>query len=157
MITILAYLFAIIFLVGADQYTKLLVATYIPLNERLEVIPNFFNITHVRNTGAAWSLFEGQRSIFIIITVIAVIYFFYLLIKDKNKPFIYKVCYILVISGAIGNFIDRFINSYVIDFLSFRLFGFYDFPVFNIADCFLTIGFIIYIILSLVEMKNAKN
>ena len=139
MITYLAYIFTIVFLVGLDQYTKQLIVTYIPLNERLEIIPNFFNITHVRNTGAAWSMLEGQKLIFIVITIVAIIYFSYLLIKDKDKPFINKLCYLLIVSGAIGNFIDRLINSYVVDFLSFKLFGFYDFPVFNVADCFLTV------------------
>lgn len=157
MITYLAYIFTIIFLVGIDQYTKQLVVAYIPLNEHLEIIPNFFNLTHVRNTGAAWSMFEGQKQIFIVITIIAIIYFSYLLIKDRNKSFIYKLCYLLIVSGAIGNFIDRLTNSYVVDFLSFRLFGFYDFPVFNVADCFLTIGVFIYIILTILEMKHAKN
>ena len=157
MVTILAYLFTIIFLVGLDQYTKQLVVAYIPEGSKLEIIPNFFNITYVKNTGAAWSMFEGQRSIFIIITIAAVIYFSYLLIKEKDKPFINKLCYLLIVGGAIGNFIDRVLNAYVVDFLSFKLFGSYDFPVFNLADCFLTIGVFLYIILSLVEMKNAKN
>ena len=157
MITYLAYIFTIVFLVGLDQYTKQLIVTYIPLNERLEIIPNFFNITHVRNTGAAWSMLEGQKLIFIVITIVAIIYFSYLLIKDKDKPFINKLCYLLIVSGAIGNFIDRLINSYVVDFLSFKLFGFYDFPVFNVADCFLTVGVSIYIIISIVEMSREKN
>lgn len=157
MITVLAYLFTIIFLVGLDQYTKQLVVAYIPEGSKLEIIPNFFNITYVKNTGAAWSMFEGQRTIFIVITIASVIYFSYLLIKEKDKPFINKLCYLLIIGGAIGNFIDRVFNAYVVDFLSFKLFGFYDFPVFNLADCFLTIGVFLFIILSLVEMKNAKN
>ena len=79
MITILGYLFTIIFLVGLDQYTKNLIVTYIPEGKKLEIIPGFFNITYVKNSGAAWSMLEGQRTIFIIITVLAVIYFSYLL------------------------------------------------------------------------------
>lgn len=156
MITILGYLFTIIFLVGLDQYTKNLIVTYIPEGEKLEIIPDFFNVTYVKNSGAAWSMLEGQRTIFIIITVLAVIYFSYLLIKEKDKPFIFKVSYLLIIGGAIGNFLDRFVNAYVVDFLDFKFFG-YDFPVFNLADCFLTVGVFIYLIASLVEMKRAKN
>ena len=156
MITILGYLFTIIFLVGLDQYTKNLIVTYIPEGEKLEIIPGFFNVTYVKNSGAAWSMLEGQRTIFIIITVLAVIYFSYLLIKEKDKPFIFKISYLLIIGGAIGNFLDRFVNAYVVDFLDFKFFG-YDFPVFNLADCFLTVGVFIYLIASLVEMKRAKN
>lgn len=153
---ILAYIFSIIFLVVADQYSKQVVISYLLLGEKKIVIPNFFDVTYVKNTGAAWSMMEGQQSIFIIISFLAVVGFCYLLIKDKSKFNLYKLSYLLIIGGALGNLIDRITLNYVIDFLDFNIFG-YDFPVFNIADSFITIGVFIYVILIILENKNAKN
>lgn len=152
----LAYLFIISLLVGIDQYTKKLIVTLVKEHSSIQIVPNFFSITYEKNTGAGFSILQNQRVLFIVITIIAIIGFSYLLIKNKNQKNIYKISYILIISGAIGNFIDRIVNSYVVDFLDFIIFG-YDFPVFNFADCLLTIGVFIYIIATILETKNAKN
>lgn len=152
----LVYLFVVLFLVCIDQYSKQVIVTYISLAEKREVIPDFFYITNVRNTGAAWSLFEGQKYLFVVITIGAIIGFSYLLLKDSKQPLINKVSYLLIIGGAIGNLIDRVINAYVVDFLDFYIFG-YDFPVFNLADVFLTVGVGLYLLSILLEYKHAKN
>lgn len=153
---ILSSLFFVCLLVCIDQYSKLVVNAYISYGDKLEIIPKFFYLTNVRNTGAAWSMFEGQQLLFIAITIVAIIFFIYLLYKERNKALLTRICYLLIISGAIGNLIDRVTNSYVVDFLDFYIFG-YDFPVFNVADMFLTIGVIILIITILLENKHAKN
>lgn len=152
----LAYLFVIALLVCIDQYTKQIVITYLGIGEKLEIIPNLFYINHVRNTGAAWSLFDGQRTLFIIITILAVLGFSYLLFSKKENKLIIKISYLLIIGGAIGNLIDRISYGFVIDFLDFYIFN-YDYPVFNVADIFLVIGVILYFISIILENTNAKN
>lgn len=152
----LAYLFVIALLVCIDQYTKQIVITYLGIGEKLEIIPNLFYINHVRNTGAAWSLFDGQRTLFIIITILAVLSFSYLLFSKKENKLIIKISYLLIIGGAIGNLIDRISYGFVIDFLDFYIFN-YDYPVFNVADIFLVIGVILYFISIILENTNAKN
>lgn len=153
---ILFCLFIIVLLVSIDQYTKSVVLKTINLLDKHEVIPNFFYITNVRNTGAAWSILEGKQTFFIIITFIAIAVFVYLLYKDRNKSKLLTISYLLIISGAIGNLIDRITNAYVVDFLDFYIFG-YDFPVFNVADSFLTIGVILIFIYSFLEYRSGKN
>lgn len=153
---VLSYLFIIAFLVAADQFSKQVIVTYLPLNDKRELISNFFYLTNVRNNGAAWSMLEGKQLLFIIITIGAVLLFSYLLFKKNNITKLEKISYLLIIGGAIGNLIDRVINNYVIDFLDFYIFG-YDFPVFNLADCFLTVGVFLYIIAAILESKSAKH
>ena len=153
---ILIYLFIITFLVCIDQFVKKVVITYIPLFESKEVIPDFFYLTNVRNTGAAWSIMEGEKITFIIITIVAIIVFLYFILFSKTTTKLDRIAFTLMCGGAIGNLIDRIINSYVIDFLDFYIFG-YDFPVFNLADAFLCIGVGLLIINMLLEKRNAKH
>lgn len=152
----LIFLFIITFFVVADQFSKQVIVNYIELGTKKEIIPNFFYINHVRNSGAAWSMFEGQQTLFIIITALAIIYFGYMLFRTKYKSKIEMISYLLIIGGAIGNLIDRISFKYVVDFLDFYIFS-YDFPVFNIADSFLTIGVILYLLSIILENSNAKN
>lgn len=153
---ILIYLFIITFLVCIDQFVKKVVITYIPLFESKEVIPDFFFLTNVRNTGAAWSIMEGEKITFIIITIVAIIVFLYFILFSKTTTKLDRIAFTLMCGGAIGNLIDRIINSYVIDFLDFYIFG-YDFPVFNLADAFLCVGVGLLIINMLLEKRNAKH
>lgn len=150
----LIYLFVILFLVGLDQLSKSIIVQTIKLNDYIVVIKDFFNITYVQNRGAGFSILQGQMTFFYIITVIALIVLTYLLLKSKDK--LSKSAYLLMIGGAIGNFIDRIFLGYVVDFLDFYIFG-YNYPVFNLADSFLTIGVILMIISVLLEKKDANS
>lgn len=108
------------------------------------VIPNFFSITFVKNIGAAFSLLEGYNLLFICLAIFAIIFICRKYINENlNK--LQEISITLLISGIIGNLIDRIIYGYVIDFLSFK-FGNYYFPVFNIADICITIGACLLII-----------
>lgn len=155
--TYIIYLFIILFEVLLDQFSKQIVTAYLDLYQKVEVIPSFFNLTYVQNYGAGFSILEGQRVLFLIITIVAILIFSYMLYKGKNAHVVYKASLLLILGGTLGNYIDRLVHTYVVDFLDFIIFG-YDFPVFNIADSFLTIGVILLLIYTLfIEGKNGKN
>ena len=150
------YLLTIVVLVTADQFSKFLIVKNFVENEKIVLIKNFFNITYIKNYGAGFSILQNQTIFLVVVTIAAIGFVTYLLIKSKNNEAFNRVCYLLIIGGAIGNLIDRLTLGYVIDFLDFYIFE-YDFPVFNIADSFLTIGCILLIISILLESKRGKN
>ncbi len=122
-----------------DQLSKWGIQSSIDLSESIEIIPNFFHITYVHNTGAAWSMLEGKMVFFYIITVLFLIGMVYFYRTLDKKDWISQIGVILMIAGALGNFIDRLFLQYVRDFLDFIILG-YDFPIFNIADISLCVG-----------------
>ena len=125
-----------------DQGLKLLIRSKVPLLEEVEVIPGFFSIYHIENKGAAFSLFSGATIVLIILSVLAVAFLhYYVLTEEKmTKWRIFSLG--IIIGGILGNLIDRILYGAVVDYLSFDLFG-YGFPVFNIADVGITIGFVL--------------
>lgn len=144
-------------LVGLDQWSKYLTVQNISLGETKEFIPGFLSLTHLRNTGAAWSLLEGKMIFFYVITVIVSVVIIYLLIKNYKKSIWYSVGLSFVLAGAIGNFIDRVRLGYVVDMLQT---DFINFPIFNVADSTLVVGVIcifIYLILDEKAAKEGKN
>lgn len=143
---------SIIILIIIDQVSKILISKYIIEYKNIVLIPNFLNITYIKNFGAAFGILEGKRIFFIILTVLALAYLSYELYKNRDKKY-YLISLILVISGIIGNFIDRLFLGYVRDFISFKIFN----PVFNIADSLIVIGVIIFIIYSVVGDKNESK
>ena len=149
----LIYLFIVVSLASLDQYTKSIVLNYFELYESKTIIDGFFSLTYVQNFGAGFSIMQNARTTFLIITPICLIGFTYLFIKSNDK--LSKTALLLMISGTIGNFIDRIVRIYVVDFLDFIIFG-WDFPIFNVADIFLTIGVCLYIIALIKEEKDAK-
>ena len=144
-------------LVGLDQWSKYLTVQNISLGETKEFIPGFLSLTHLRNTGAAWSLLEGKMIFFYVITVIVSVVIIYLLIKNYKKSIWYSVGLSFVLAGAIGNFIYRVRLGYVVDMLQT---DFMNFPIFNVADSTLVVGVIcifIYLILDEKAAKEGKN
>lgn len=136
-------------LIAADQITKLLVVKNMSLEGQLEVIPGLFSFKYVRNTGISFGLFSGlgmQIALSAVTVLIVAVILWFLWFKKPSSKLL-KCALILVASGGIGNAIDRIRLGYVIDFL---LFEFDWFPyVFNVADCFVTVGgamFCIYLI-----------
>ncbi len=131
-------------LIIIDQYTKFMVTLHIPLNYSIKVIDNFFQLTHIRNSGVAFGLFAGSDSetkvIFFIafstIAILAILVFFHHTRDDKKMA---QAGLILLFSGAIGNLIDRILYQEVIDFLDFYYKNFH-WPAFNVADSCITIG-----------------
>jgi signal peptidase II len=128
----------------SDQVTKFMVVQKFPLYQRVEVIQGFFNLTHVRNTGGAFGIFGGEKGgigsiLFVVVSLIAVgaIVFFFIKIKENEKTL--TLSFSLILSGAIGNLIDRLRYGEVVDFLDFHL-STYHWPAFNIADSAICIG-----------------
>ena len=148
------YLFIITSLATIDQFSKEIILTYFNAGDSKTIIDGFFSLTYVQNYGAGFSIMQNARTTFLIITPICLLAFAYLLLKSNDK--LSKAALLLMISGTIGNFIDRIARIYVVDFLDFVFFG-WDFPIFNFADCCLTIGVLLYIITLLKEDKDAKN
>ena len=143
-------------LVVIDQIVKILVINKMALQQSIIVINNFFNITYVRNTGAAWSILSGNVLLLIMISVIALGVIYYYLIKDKKLNKIDTISYSMLIGGIIGNLIDRVVHGYVIDYLDFKIFN-YNFPIFNIADTLIVISIIIIGISLIVGEYREQN
>lgn len=133
----------ILFLI--DQLVKVIITELFTVGSGITIIKDFFSLTHVHNTGAAFSILEGNRLFLILITLLFIIAIYYFFIKNKKLNLLEKTSYGLLIGGILGNLFDRIFLGYVIDYLSFNIFG-YDFPVFNLADCFIVIAVFLIII-----------
>ena len=127
-----------------DQIVKLLVVDQIPLGMEAKAIPGLFHLTYVQNTGAAFSSFRGMRWLFVGIFVIltAALLFEYF---KKPMPFTTfdRFCLAAIYGGALGNVIDRVRLGYVVDMISV---DFMNFPVFNVADCFICCGCVLLLV-----------
>ena len=131
-------------IVAADQYTKFLTVAHIALYQDVELIPGFLGLTYVQNTGAAFSSFQGQQWLFALIFVVftvAVVYEYF----KKSMPFTTLECWCIaaIYGGGLGNMIDRIRLGYVVDMIETK---FMEFPVFNVADCFITCGCVVLMI-----------
>ena len=133
-----------------DQVTKVLVQGQMALYQSIEIVPNFFHLTYLRNTGAAFGFLAGSRSslriaFFIIVSAIAIGCIFYLLknLPPDRKTFTATLS--LVLGGAIGNLIDRIRMGEVIDFIDLHWYEIH-WPAFNVADSAITIGVILLFI-----------
>jgi len=120
-----------------DQITKFLIKTNFQLNESFSLIKNIFHFTYIQNTGAGFGILKSQTLILIFISLIVIGVILYNLNKIKEKEVLLQVLVGFVLAGTIGNLIDRIVYGFVIDFFDFRIW-----PVFNIADSFVTIGVI---------------
>ncbi len=143
-------LFSVIFLL-IDQISKGLVNLYMNVNESIKLF-NLLSLTYVHNTGAAFSMLEGARWLFIILGIIALNVIFIFFIKDKKLNNFEIITYSLLLSGILGNLIDRFLYGYVIDFIDVNILNF---AIFNFADSFMVIG-VILLMIGMIKCKNTK-
>ncbi len=140
-------------LTSLDQFTKFIIKSKFLLYESKEVIKNVFAITYIQNKGAAWGVMQGKRIFFLILTVFVILGCFWILynIIDNRKYIMLTTCVIFLISGAVGNMIDRFKLGYVVDFFDFKLI---DFPVFNVADIYVTVSMFLILFLMIFKYKE---
>ena len=146
-----------IFIIAADQLSKLYIISNYSLGESSEFINGLIDIVYIHNRGAAWGMLSGKTWILIVLTLVIMLACVIFLIKigTKNKLLFWSL--IVVVSGGIGNIIDRvFRDGNVIDFLHFEFWP--QFPVFNVADCAIVIGAGLLLLHFIVDAyKEAKN
>ena len=142
-------------IIAVDQLTKYLAVTYLRDIGTIEIVRGIFSLTYVENRGAAFGILQNHRWFFITITIIICIGMIYFLITQSDATLILRISLSMVLGGAIGNLIDRIRIGYVVDMLHFTLI---DFPVFNIADCFVVLGTILlaYYILFVVDKMEKE-
>ena len=152
------YYSAALLVIFLDQITKWMVVKNMELGERIAVWDPWFGLLSHRNRGAAWGMLEGQMWLFTIVTIgviIAIIYFYHT--EAKGKPF-FQVSLMLLLGGAIGNFIDRLFLGEVVDFVDvFIPVIDYHFPIFNIADAALTIAVVMLLIAIILDDRAEKK
>ena len=141
------FLYMVLFaagIVAADQFTKFLTVANIALYQDVEFIPGFLGLTYVQNTGAAFSSFEGQQWLFALIFLVFTAAIVYEYVK-KSMPFTNFERWLIaaIYAGGLGNMIDRVRLGYVVDMIETE---FIRFPVFNVADCFITCGCIVLMV-----------
>ena len=136
---IMTYIFVVLIALLIDIFTKLAaVKILMPINS-VEIIKNILNFTYVENKGIAFGMFAGRRFLFIIMSLVILVMVLLVIFKTPKeaRSIFLKVGGALVVSGAVGNLIDRVFKGYVVDFIELR---FIDFPVFNVADIAVCIG-----------------
>ena len=137
-------LFLCIWILSVDQWTKYSIQKRLPLHHTVSAVRGFFNLTHVRNPGGAFGILGGEggrfsSSLFVLVSLIAIGIIIFVFFKTREDEEILSLAFSMVLSGAIGNLIDRFRIGEVIDFLDFQISSFH-WPAFNIADSTITIG-----------------
>ncbi len=139
-----------------DQIIKNVLLFLMGLGNSFTVISNFFNITLIGNTGAAFSILSSNTLFLIIISIVVLNLIYFLFIKGKKLSGYEQISYGVLVGGIIGNLIDRVVHGQVIDYLDFNIFG-YNFPVFNLADIAIVISMIFIAILVIKGDKDGVS
>lgn len=136
-------------LVGIDQWTKVLALTHLAGSSPVFILGGLVDFRYVENTGAAFSMFSGKPMVLSAVTAVILVILAVLLMAHKIPGKVKQASILLILSGGVGNLIDRVFRHYVVDFIEFT---FVKFAVFNFADCCVTIGAAILIISLLVDI-----
>lgn len=146
-------LVTLLILIFADQFTKYLAVLHLKGTTGISLIPGVFRLYYLENTGAAFGVLREKQFLLIPISIIAVglfIYFYeHYAFTKRFRPL--RACLTILAAGALGNMIDRIFHRYVIDFFYFELI---DFPVFNVADCYVCVAMVFLVILLLFYYKE---
>ena len=143
-----------VLIVILDQWTKYLTVTHIPLGSIVPVWDGVFHFTHIRNTGMAFSMLEGGRWFFLVVTLIAFVVLFIALKKKWVTHPVGLWALAMIAGGAVGNLIDRVLYGYVVDMIEVE---FMRFAVFNVADCAVVCGAILLVIYAFFFDKSEKK
>lgn len=142
-------------LISVDQFVKYLIDNSFSVGESHPLIDKVFQLTYVQNRGAAWGSFSGKIIFLLIITTAILVGAIYVYVrlaqKTDTKYTPLRICLVFLIAGAIGNMIDRIARGFVVDMFDFCLINF---PVFNVADIYVTCSFIVIVILILFKYKD---
>ena len=136
-----------------DQWSKYMAVLHLQGTDGVDLIPGVFRLTYLENRGAAFGVLQGQQWFFYIITavILVAVLLVYRRMPAGRKFLPLRVCAVLIVSGALGNLIDRVGQGYVVDFFYFELI---DFPVFNVADIFVTVSAVLLAVLLLLYYKE---
>ena len=138
-----------------DQITKYWAVVNLKNSVSINIIDKWLEFSYVENTGVAFGSFKGYKFLFIILSIVAFVAILIYINKYKNKISLFeKILYILIATGAIGNCIDRIRYSFVVDFIHSSWGGLYDFPVFNLADIYISISCILLIFFSFLKKES---
>lgn len=149
----LRHLFYVITLIGLDQLSKLWVRTVLMNKEPIIIIPDVFVLQYHENTGAVWGIMSGNVGLLALMTVLIliVITFIYFKIPNSKKYNALKIIFVFISAGAVGNMIDRIFLKHVVDFIYFEII---DFPLFNVADSYVTMSSAFLLILAIFYYKD---
>ena len=138
-----------------DQISKLWVLQTIKPISTMKIIPGLLSFTYVENTGAAFGIFEGQKWLLIVIVFGVIIAALWALYSNKISGKLERVCFSFIIAGGLGNVADRIRYGFVVDFLDIN--ELFSYPMFNVADCFVVVGAILLVIVTLFEDSKKKK
>lgn len=139
-----------------DQVIKYIVMNNMALHQEIKLIPNFFSLYYLKNTGAAFSILGNKTILLILVSIFCLIIIKNSIKKLKRTNTLNIISLGIMTGGIIGNLFDRVLYKSVIDYLSFNIFN-YSFPVFNLADIGITVGAILLIIDLMIEEKEKKT
>ena len=144
---------AVVILILLDQGTKFWALASLKPIYNMTLVEGFMDLTFVENRGVAFGMFSGQRWFILLMTgIIAVgLIWFYKAMPKKKEYFPLRVSLVMVLSGAIGNIIDRLFRGYVVDFFEFT---FFEWPVFNVADIYVVVGVTLLALMILFVVKD---
>ena len=144
-------------LYALDQLTKQWILRSISPYEARNVVPDFFNLVNVPNTGAAFGSFKGNNTFFVIISLIAMVVVIVLLVRRWRSDLWRDISLALLLAGILGNLTDRLLHGHVVDFLLFDLHIRYadPWPAFNVADSCISIAVVLFIIHSFGKQKSS--
>lgn len=165
--------FVVLSVLAFDQLTKFLAKVFLEPHRSVSVLGDFFRLTYVENPGMAFGIQIANKLIFNLLSIIAVLFIFYYLFRMRDNKLL-RISFAMILGGAFGNLLDRFLRGRVIDFLDFEFFNihldggkflFFEiprysmdrWPVFNMADMAVSIGMILIIIVSLFDGKSSRK
>lgn len=134
------YALVLIALVAADQLVKYWTVSHLALGESAPFLPGVMQLTRLHNYGAAWSSFSGKTVLLLVVTAIMLIAVTVLLVRRIVRHPLGVTACLLVLGGGLGNMVDRVLHGYVVDMFDLLLFNY---PIFNLADCFVVVGAIL--------------
>ena len=137
---IFPYILAV-FVLGLDQWSKYLVRTSMQMGESIPIIDSIFHLTYIENEGVAFGLFSGHTNIFVLVSILVLIGLLIFVWKESSQSLLLHYGAALVVSGALGNIIDRAMKASVTDMFGFRIW-----PIFNIADIAVCVGFVLLVL-----------
>lgn len=144
----------IILLVGIDRALKVFLSPVLKAAGATELIPGVLGLNYAENTGAGFSILSGHTALLSVISGVALAVMLYILLFSADKNKLYRLSLILIIAGGFGNLYDRVFNGFVFDYLEFL---FFEFPIFNFADCCITVGAVLLGIYMLFVMKTEQK